>query len=338
MLKKFLIAVFCFSLLVLAAIAGGYYWLTTGYAHQPSLLAENKIVVIAPGTGGKAIAETLEKEQVISHPPLFRLLSLLNGLGPRFQAGEYDFAAASTPLQVMQKLVSGEVVQHQITLPEGLTTAEIISLLSHNTILDKSTLAPSPAEGSLLPETYHFTRGTTQSDILKRMQQAQVQAIQKLWPERDAGLPYTTPQEAVIMASIIEKETGVAAERTHVAAVYINRLKIGMPLQADPTVSYALHGGQTDAPPLTLADLKQAHPYNTYMNKGLPPGPICNPGKDSLYAALHPVSVKDLYFVATGEGGHYFAETLTGHQENVKRYRAIQKQERKAKKVEKQDP
>jgi UPF0755 protein len=282
-------------------------------------------VIIEPGTGGQKIARLLETSHVAQHPDAFRMLSLLTGNASQFKAGEYQFASGMTPLQIMQKLVKGEVVQHQITFREGLTVAEVMAVLNQDLVLRDEGVITPPAEGALLPESYHFVRGTTRAELVSRMLKAQQALLNKLWPERAEGLPFTTPEEAITLASIIEKETGVADERERVAAVYVNRLKVGMPLQADPTVSYGLHGGQSNAPALTLADLKAAHPYNTYVIKGLPPGPICNPGEKSLYAALHPLATKELFFVATGTGGHYFAETLAQHNENVQRYRAWQK-------------
>lgn len=331
-MKKALAALVILIVLGAAALGGGYYWLTEIYANRPVIIMPQRgtvsadpIVIIEPGTGGQKIAQMLEGSRVIRFSKAFRALSLLTGKASRFKAGEYQFASGMTPLQVMEKLVKGDVVQHRITFREGLTVAEIMATLNQDPVLRDEGVTPPPAEGTLLPESYHFVRGTTRAELLSRMLKAQQAVLNRLWPERAEGLPFTTPQEALTLASIIEKETGVADERERVAAVYINRLKIGMPLQADPTVSYGLHGGQSNAPALTLADLKTEHSYNTYMVKGLPPGPICNPGEKSIHAALHPAQTKDLFFVATGTGGHYFAETLEQHNENVKKYRLWQK-------------
>ncbi len=324
-MKKLLIIMLILIALGGSVLAAGYYWLTGIYAQQASTNPQTIVVDIPAGIGGKEIAQRLEAQAVIPHASAFRALSLLNGLGKKFQAGEYAFTKGMTPLEIMQKLARGEVVQHQITIREGLTSAEIMALVTQNPVLADSGERIAIAEGEFLPETYRFTKGTSRQQLLQRMQKAQQDLLAELWPERDTGLPLTTPQEALILASIIEKETGITSERTEVAAVYINRLKIGMPLQADPTVAYGIHGNETNPPPLTLADLKTPHPYNTYLNKGLPPTPICNAGRDAIYAALHPAESKNIYFVATGNGGHRFAKTLDQHNENVKLYRAHQR-------------
>lgn len=315
------------AILICAALLAGKFWLED-YLHSSNTLQQPRTLLIEPGTGGEKIATLLAQEGIIQHPQAFRLAAILHDKHHLFQAGEYAFAAGISPWQVMEQLRRGEVLKYKITIPEGKTSAEIVSLLHHETRL-KDLIQRLPAEGRLLPETYHFTRGESRNTILQRMANAQDAVLQRLWPQRQPGLPVATPQEAITLASIVEKETGKPAERRRVAAVYINRLKRGMKLQADPTVSYGLHGGQSNAPSLTYDDLKRDNPYNTYVHHGLPPGPICHPGEASIAAVLNPLNTKELYFVATGDGGHYFANTYTEHLQNVKRYRAWQRQQGK---------
>ena len=210
-----------------------------------------------------------------------------------------------------------------------MTAAKIVKLL---TALDglSGDIAQPPGEGELLPETYHFSYGDTRNDVVDRMAGAMTRTLRELWPARAPGLPLKNELEAVVLASMIEKETGLADERARVAAVFVNRLARGMRLQSDPTVVYALTEGKGDlGRTLTRADLKTPSPYNTYVNKGLPPAPICNPGRESLVAALHPAKTKELYFVADGSGGHLFASNLAQHNRNVARWRKIRKQQKK---------
>lgn len=327
-MKKIVLFLLLLILAGLAGVGGFYYWLTHHYANSSGSLAQEQVVIIAPGTSGIQITQLLQEKGIIEGAVAFRLLSLLEGKAPRFQAGEYAFSPGITPLGVMDKLAKGEVVRYQITIPEGKTSAEIIEILSGNSVL-QGTIPSLPAEGSLLPETYDFTRGTLRSDLISRMTQAQRELLDKIWPQRDPNLPFVTPAEAITLASIVEKETGLPDERRRIAAVYINRLKIGMPLQADPTVAYGRYGGQYADKALTVEDLKTDTPYNTYIHKNLPPGPICHPGKEAIKATLHPLATKEIYFVATGDGGHRFAETLEQHTANVREYRKWQASERK---------
>ncbi|MDP6352529.1 MAG: endolytic transglycosylase MltG, partial [Alphaproteobacteria bacterium] len=237
------------------------------------------------------------------------------------QAGEYRLEAAVSPRAVMEQLVAGRTVVHRLTVPEGLTSAEIVALVETDDALS-GIVAARPPEGSLLPETYHFARGDDRSALLARMAAEMTRALGELWSARSADLPLDTVGDALILASIIEKETGLAIERPRIAGVFVNRLRKGMRLQSDPTVVYGLTGG--DGPldrALTRADLAQAHAYNTYIIKGLPTGPIANPGRASIAAALNPEETEDLYFVADGSGGHAFARTLAEHNRNVARWR-----------------
>lgn len=327
MVKKLFLGLFFVSVAALVLLAGFYVWLTAIYASSGGPLESTKQVMIPPGTGSYQIALTLDEEEVIRQPEAFRLLAEIASSPSRFQAGEYEFTRGITPLGVMEKLVSGDVIEYKITIPEGYTSSQIFDLLMAEDSLEGE-ITEIPAEGRLLPETYHFTRGEQRQKVLLRMAQAQDEALKSLWPTKQADLPVQTPQEVLTLASIVEKETGIPSERRRIAAVYINRLRINMPLQADPTVAYGIYGGQFADKPLTYDDLKKDHPYNTYTRPGLPQGPICHPGKDSIAAVLDPLKTKELYFVATGDGGHRFAETHAQHLQNVAAYRKWQRSQK----------
>lgn len=314
-----------------AALGGGYYWLTGVYATSAAPLTDTQLVNIPEGTGGQRIAQMLEEKEVISHAKLFRALAMLQKVNTRFQAGEYSFAAGITPQGVIEKLVSGDVIRHYITIPEGKTTIEIVEMIKAEPKLTGDILQ-MPPEGSLLPETYDFTRGSRKQELLSRMADAQRKVVIELWSLRQSNLPFATVEEALTLASIIEKETGKPEERTRVSAVYVNRLRKGMLLQADPTVAYGVYGGQYADKALTFKDLKTDTPYNTYMHTGLPPTPICNAGKASIAAALQPLVTEELYFVASGDGGHFFAQTLAEHNQNVTKYRKWKAGQQAAKK------
>lgn len=290
------------------------------------------VVMVKAGAGLGQTARMLENAGVVQSADLFRWVPRIKGVDRDIRAGEYEIPAHASMAEVLSIVRSGQVVQHRITLAEGLSSAQIIRL-----IMDTPTLsgpAPDvPPEGTLLPETYNHVRGTTRTEMVARMSAAMDARLRELWDNRDPEHPLTTPEEAVILASIVEKETGVAAERPTVAAVFLNRLRKGMRLQSDPTVVYAATGGEPIGRRLTRADLNRDSPYNTYRNHGLPPGPIANPGVDSLKAVLNPVTTDYLYFVADGTGGHAFARTLEDHNRNVRAWRQIRRDlEREAEK------
>jgi UPF0755 protein len=315
-------------LLALAAGAAGWYGWRHLQAHMatPGPLAEERVVLLERGQGLAAIAGRLEREGVIADAFLFQLGARLFGRDRRLQAGEYGFAPGASPLEVLDLLESGRVYARRLTVQEGLTVAEVWELLRAAPFLDGE-LPDPPPEGSLLPETYHYVRGDGRAAVAERMRTAMARTLEELWAARDPDLPLASPEEAVILASIVEKETGVAAERGRVAGVFVNRLRRGMRLQSDPTVIYAVTEGRGPlGRALTRADLDRDHPYNTYRSAGLPPGPIANPGRDSLAAALSPEAVEYLYFVADGTGGHAFARTLEQHNRNVRNWRRIQRE------------
>lgn len=273
-------------------------------------------ILINRGAGVGQIASQLQSAQVISRPWLFKLAARFYGLDTRIKAGEYEFLPQISMYEVIQKMANGEVMYRRVTLPEGLTTKQILDIIAANDHL-RGEITLAPAEGELLPETYMFVYGDSKDSIIKQAQEAMKTALQEVWDDR-APVPVKSPQELLVLASIIEKETGIANERGLVASVFVNRLKKGMKLQTDPTVIYALTNGQQDlGRQLTKKDLETDSRYNTYKYYGLPQKPICNPGRDSLKAAANPEISDYLYFVASGDGGHNFSKSLNEHNANV---------------------
>jgi UPF0755 protein len=293
---------------------------------RPGPLSADTVVYIPQGSGLEAIARQLAQAGVIEDPLVFRLGAHALGATRALRAGEYLFPAALSARDAIELLRSGRTVVRRLTLAEGLTSFEIVALIEKAEALEGA-VGPVPPEGSLLPETYHYARGDSRADLLARMGRALDEAMGELWPGRAPGLPIAMPEEAVILASIVEKETGVADERPLVASVFVNRLKRGMRLQSDPTVVYGLSGGKGPlGRTLSRRDLQTPSPYNTYLVDGLPPGPIANPGRAALEAVLNPAQTGYLYFVADGSGGHAFAKTLAEHNRNVAKWRQIKKQ------------
>lgn len=285
--------------------------------YEPGSLPEETVVMINRGTGSGAVAAKLAEAGVIAHPLLFRIAARLQGLDKHLKAGEYRFLPQVSMAEVISQMARGEVMYRRLTLPEGLTTAQMLEIIQNNEFLDGE-ITVLPAEGSLLPETYNFFRGDSRDSLIAQAQTAMQRVVAAAWENRDELVPVKNANELVVLASIIEKETGVPAERGLVASVFVNRLRKGMRLQTDPTVIYALTGGEKDLErALTRKDLEIDSPYNTYKYYGLPPAPICNPGKASLEAAAHPELSNYLYFVASGDGGHNFASSLQEHNRNV---------------------
>ncbi len=281
------------------------------------------VVVFPRGAGLNAIADRLGQAGVIARPQIFVLGVRFMNKGRALKAGEYRFPGQATPRQVVDILVAGQTVMRKLTLAEGLTTRQVLDLVAVAEGLEAGIPKPPP-EGALLPETYHYALGDRRAALIERMADAMRRTLAELWPSRTPNLPLANPKAALILASIVEKETGLNEERRHIAGVFINRLQRGMRLQSDPTVVYALTAGRGPLERrLSRADLERPHPYNTYLNKGLPPGPIANPGRASLQAVLRPLATDDLYFVADGSGGHAFASTLVQHNRNVARWRKI---------------
>jgi UPF0755 protein len=291
---------------------------------EPGPLAEDRVVNIPRGSGIRDISDVLVREGVIDQPWVFVGGVLALKAREDLKAGEYQFKAHASLRDVVATIVEGRVVAHQLTVPEGLTSEQIVARLLDDDILTGN-IKEIPREGSLLPDTYNFNRGITREQMIQRMQQGQQRVLKEVWDRHSPDLPIKTPEQLVVLASLVEKETGKPEERTRVAAVFVNRLKQKMRLQSDPTIIYGLVGGKgTLGRPIMKSEIEQPTPYNTYQIDGLPPGPIANPGRASLEAAANPARTRELYFVADGTGGHAFAETYEQHQRNVARLRAME--------------
>ena len=302
----------------------GWFWLESRYL-APGPLAQEKDVIVEKGAGTARIARELAAAGVVEDARIFRWGVRLFGDEAPLRAGEYRFPAAVSAAGAARVLQSGQTVQRRLTIAEGLMHVEIRAELLAAPGLT-GVIGELPEEGWLLPETYHYAFGDARADVIARMHDAMTVLLAKAWADRAEGLPLKTAREALILASVVEKETGVAAERPHVAGVFINRLKRGMRLQSDPTVAYGVTGGAAPLDrPLRRDDLEHPTRFNTYVNKGLPPTPIANPGRESIEAVLHPMATDDLYFVADGTGGHAFAKTLREHNANVAKWRKIER-------------
>ncbi|MDA0228709.1 MAG: endolytic transglycosylase MltG [Proteobacteria bacterium] len=289
-------------------------------------LESPRTVILAPGSGVWDIAEALYAAGVLEDPNVFALGIWRSGHGGALKAGEYEFQPGITPREAMEILLAGKALDYRLTIPEGLTSAEIMRLLEDAEALDGD-VTEIPREGALLPETYFYRRGDSRADMIRRMEAGMQSALAELWPNRAEGLPFDTPEQALVLASIVEKETARTDERRQVAGVFVNRLRNNMRLQSDPTVIFAVTGGDVAlGRPLSKADLAFDSPFNTYRHSGLPPEPIAHPGRGSLAAVLNPLATDALYFVADGSGGHAFAATLEEHNKNVARWRKLQKQ------------
>ncbi len=323
---------------LLAAMSGFLTFLLVGFfvagfalisvhrrIREPGPLPADKVVYIAPGTDVPDILSLLETNGVISNPLLMSTALFVEGTRSKLRAGEYLFKQSASLQDVMDTMVSGRQVLHSFTVPEGLTSEQIVNRLRDNEVLSGD-VREMPKEGTLLPDTYKVGRSDTRSAVIRKMQEDQRKLVEQVWARRSPDLPIKTPYELVTLASIVERETGKADERPRVASVFINRLNKRMRLQSDPTIVYGLVQGRgTLGRGILRSELDKWTPYNTYQIDGLPPGPIANPGRAALEAVANPSRTQDLYFVADGTGGHVFAASLDEHQRNVVRWRQIER-------------
>lgn len=319
---------FIMTMVVIACVGAviAFYYVISSY-QEPGPLTNNANFVVRNGAGLAEIATSLERNGIVSDARIFRYVTATYmDDGDSLKAGEYEIKAGTSMKDVMELLKSGRSILYSVSMPEGLTVTQMFKRLQDDPILEGDLPAELPLEGSLRPDTYKFSRGTKRTEILDQMLASQQRLIDQIWEKRDADLPIKTKEEFVILASIVEKETGKADERAHVASVFINRLNKGMRLQSDPTIIYGLFGGdgKPSDRPIYQSDIRKETPYNTYVIRGLPPTPIANPGRAALEAVASPWRTDDLYFVADGTGGHLFAQTLEEHNANVRRWRKIE--------------
>ncbi len=285
-------------------------------------------VILPAGSGVSGAGRALRKAGVIRSPLAFMIAAAATGAARHLQAGEYEFPAGASLARVLSMVRSGQVLRRFVTIPEGYTARDVVGVLRATPFLTGEVSVP--VEGSLLPETYAVRSGEPRAAVIRRMAAARADLLSRLWAARSPGLPYASPQQAVILASVVEKETARPDERPRIAAVFINRLRKGMRLESDPTVIYGLTGGAPLGHGLTESELARPNPYNTYRVAGLPPAPIGNPGRAALAAALDPARTDDLFFVADGTGGHVFADTFEAHLRNVARWREIERSARRS--------
>ena len=330
-LNWIVIAVLALLLILMMAGAGlgGLYLYAMNEFEKPGPAAaeglEQTTYTLPRGHGLIRIANDLEDLGVISDGRIFRFGVTRHEVAGALKAGEYAIPSGASMLEIMRILEEGKSILYKLTVPEGLTSAQIIRLVNaHETLVGE--IEETPPEGTLLPETYLFQRGTTAVDIVDQMSAAATETIDRLWEERAEDLPIKSKEEAIILASIVEKETGLAGERARVASVFINRLKRGMRMESDPTIIYGLTQGEPLGRGLRKSELERETPYNTYIIARLPPTPIANPGRASIAAVLNPAETKDLYFVADGTGGHAFAQTYSQHRRNVAAWRRIERE------------
>jgi len=323
--KRFLTLIAALAVAFALLAVAGFFWFEKRIA-APGPSTEPVVVLLPKGSGVIAIGKTLQDAGAIDDATIFRLATRYRDKARDLRFGEYEFPAGASIDQIIDQLARGDVIQRRVTAPEGRTSWEIVQILNEAPELEGD-IAEVPSEGALAPDTYFFHKGDTRQDILNRMLEAQKATLDELWAGRAEGLPLNTPEEALILASIVEKETGLAEERPQVAAVFINRLKKGMRLQSDPTIIYGVTEGKGPlGRPIRRSEIDRPTKWNTYQIDGLPPTPIANPGRESIAAVLNPPETDALYFVADGSGGHVFAATLAEHNRNVAKWRRIEQE------------
>jgi len=311
------------TLLLIVILAGGWVVWTYRGPGPAAASGATTSVMLERGSGVTQIARALKKAGVIGSSQVFLMAVKLTGAARDLKAGEYEFKSRASMARVLADIRAGKVVRHLVSVPEGWTSDMVVDAVLRQPVL----VGPidTPTEGVILPDTYQVERGEKRNEVIRRMELAQQKLMSELWANRQPGLPFKTPEEAVTLASIVEKETALPSERPRIAAVYINRLRQGVRLESDPTTIYGISKGRPLGRGLTMSELVTATPYNTYRIDGLPPGPIANPGRAALAAVLDPPKTTELFFVANGQGGHVFASTYEEHQRNVTRWRAIER-------------
>ncbi|MBE6445828.1 MAG: endolytic transglycosylase MltG [Alphaproteobacteria bacterium] len=319
--------VFVYFLLIFVAVSlvGGSVLSTYNQFISEGPLTEQREILIQSGEPLRKIAHRLHQEGVIASPTVFELGVRAMGHGTDIKVGEYAIPRHASMKLVATLLTSGQTYVRRLVIPEGLTSSQVVDSMENMKGL-MGQVVQVPKNGTLLPDTYHYSYGDTKEGMLQRMKNAMTTTLDELWAGRDTSISIKDKKQALVMASIIEKETSKDSERAHIASVFYNRMKQGIRLQSDPTVIYAITNGQVENKKRVFyEDLKFQSPYNTYVIYGLPPSPIANPGRASIYAVLHPMKTDDLYFVADGTGGHVFAKTYKEHQKNVQKWRQIMK-------------
>lgn len=312
-----------FSLFLIAAIVATW---SVFYAPGPAAAqGPSTIITLPSGAGVSAIAAQLKSAGVIRSTDMFKAAATLTGADRRLRAGEYEVPSKASLRSVLILLVDGKVVRHFVTLPEGWSSVQAVDILMRQAVLTGA-VDPIPEEGTLWPDTYEVARGDTRASVISRMQRARNEHLTQLWARRGPNSVVRSPEEAVILASIVEKETGLASERPRVAAIFSNRLRAGMRLESDPTIIYGLTKGRPLDHGIRRSELDRQTAWNTYQIDGLPPTPIANPGEASIAAVLNPPRNNDLFFVANGRGGSDFATTYSDHAANVERYREVERQ------------
>lgn len=312
---------FLFLFLLSALAAGfGYFWLEN-YYRSPVEFSSTKVFVVEKGRGISQVAREMSEQGIIKNPRIFSLIARLHKkTNPKF--GEYAFEPGINAEEMLNRMENGQTIIRKIVIPEGKTVYEIYEILKTAERLKKiATTSELPQEGTLLPETYYYHYGDTDLDIFGQMQRNMATVLEELWQKRAADLPIKTKEEALVLASIVEKETGAADERSVVASVFINRLNKGMKLESDPTAVYGITKGVPLGRKPSAKDIDHDNLYNTYMIPALPPTPICNPGIKSIEAVLNPAQTEYIFFVANGSGGHNFAVTYKEHVDNIKKLR-----------------
>ena len=327
---------FLMSIAVLIAVAGGAaVYFGKQQFDRPGPMTEAKNYEVKRGAGIADVATQLESQNFITDGRVFRLAARAYGMDKKLKAGEYQIKAGASMRDILATLISGKSVLYSLTIPEGLTAEQILSRVATNEALTGEMPKTIPAEGTLLADTQRFAKGTTREELVAKLLADQKKLVDEIWARRAPDLPLKDVEELVTLASIVEKETGQNDERSRVASVFINRLNKGMRLQSDPTIIYGLFGGKGKPSDRAIlkSDIEKPTPYNTYTIDGLPPTPIANPGRAALEAVANPSKTADLYFVADGTGGHAFAQSLDEHNENVARWRALEKQKADAAKA-----